>query len=1058
MKVRAVGRHPAMVGALLALVAALAGSLGTARDAGAAELNLYEATVDPETLERLRAEGYDVVAPEPAAGGYAIDLVLDADERAGLEGRGIDLEPFTDAAGRTQQQLFRAQRASGFEVWRDYDGDDGLRAWMARFAKRKKAARLFVLGKTGQGRDIVAVRIAAKPRKGKKGRKGKRIGKRPAVLYQGTTHAREWISTEVTRRLMVHFASKNKRARKLRRTRQLWFVPVINPDGYQHTFDGERLWRKNLRDNNGNGQVDGGDGVDLNRNYPYRWGYDEEGSAGEESDDTYRGPSPASEPETRANMDLVERIKPAFSVSYHSYGPLLLYPQGWQVQTPTADDPIYMKLTGTDAKPAVKGFDPDLAAELYTTNGEFTDWAHLERGSLAWTPELEEGCDGCGFVFPDDEQLVQRQFRINRSFAVDLARSAADPANPSGRFGKTKPMYVDTTGLDPERANNPLSDLTFDISYGDPQPVRVLARNSVKEVELRYRINGGTKRNAPARRWKGGDTFDSPGAHYRYYEGKVFAIKPGNRVKVWFTGRERVVNKKGKRKKRKVRSPAFNFDVVSETSADVLIVAAEDYTGASPDQASGPSYLDAYRQALDAAGYSHAVYDVDARGRKVPDPLGVLSHFDAVVWYTGDDVITRAKGMPPGTASRLANDEMLAMRSYLNDGGRLIYTGQYAGLQYQNAYFYDPVSDAPCDPDDPSQTPRCLILSDDFLQYDLGAYGYFPAAGADPDSSGAFPVEGVAPPLAGLSLPLNGPQSAGNQAEPGSMLSTSSVLPKAQFPQFESSVPALYDRGGPGAFDPYDGDRYMYSDRANASYKRLARTVDLTSVLPADDPELTFAASYDIEESWDHMIVEARTAGQDDWTTLPAVDGNGDPITSDDGGFSCRVGWSQYLHPFLAHYQTTNGDGSCAPTGTTGEWHSATGRSPGWQRWHVDLSAYAGEEVELSITYVTDDFVQSLGVFVDDVRLATTGGDLPGTTSFEQDADPLDGWDVPEAPGDSPGNANDWAATERVGYEEGAAVATDDSVMFGFGLEGAGTPAERADALKRSLGYLLGDG
>ena len=82
---------------------------------------------------------------------------------------------------------------------------------------------------------------------------------------------------------------------------ELWFVISANPDGYQYTFDHERLWRKNLRDNDGDGQITVADGVDPNRNFAEHWGYDNEGSSPDPADDTYRGPSAASEPETQGD-------------------------------------------------------------------------------------------------------------------------------------------------------------------------------------------------------------------------------------------------------------------------------------------------------------------------------------------------------------------------------------------------------------------------------------------------------------------------------------------------------------------------------------------------------------------------------------------------------------------------------------------------------------------------------------------------------------------------------------------------------------------------------------
>jgi murein tripeptide amidase MpaA len=128
-------------------------------------------------------------------------------------------------------------------------------------------------------------------------------GSRPAVLYSSNQHAREWISVEVNRRLLHYFIdgwrANNPEIRDLLKNTELWFVISANPDGYQYTFDLERLWRKNLRDNNDDGQITTGDGVDPNRNFAEHWGYDNEGSSPDPADETYRGPARSPSPRHR---------------------------------------------------------------------------------------------------------------------------------------------------------------------------------------------------------------------------------------------------------------------------------------------------------------------------------------------------------------------------------------------------------------------------------------------------------------------------------------------------------------------------------------------------------------------------------------------------------------------------------------------------------------------------------------------------------------------------------------------------------------------------------------
>lgn len=195
---------------------------------------------------------------------------------------------------------------------------------------------------------------------------------------------------------------------------------------------------------------------------------------------------------------------------------------------------------------------------------------------------------------------------------------------------------------------------------------------------------------------------------------------------------------------------------------------------------------------------------------------------------------------------------------------------------------------------------------------------------------------------------------------------------------------------------PRTGSGFAVSQVDDTSYKRLARTI----TVPAGGAELSFWITRATEQGWDFAFIEAHTVGQDDWTTLPDRNGH----TSQSTGDSCPS-WHA-LHPFLTHYQTANPDGSCAPRGSSGQWHAASGASSGYEQWAVDLAAFAGKQVEVSISYASDEVVQLQGLFVDDVVVSPGAG----STSFEADADPLDGWTVPGAPAGSTPNPNDWKA------------------------------------------------
>ena len=269
-------------------------------------------------------------------------------------------------------------------------------------------------------------------------------------------------------------------------------------------------------------------------------------------------------------------------------------------------------------------------------------------------------------------------------------------------------------------------------------------------------------------------------------------------------------------------------------------MSAEDYTGLSPAQTPGPHYLAFYENALAANGIAYDVYDVDAHDRTAPDPLGVLSHYDAVLWYTGDDIVVREPDQFGGTSSA-ARPAGAVLDPRLHERGRP------CGLRRQERRLgrHDRMSrstttrsrTATARSQPTTQAPLCRPLYgsgdgvNDVLEYWLGAGLVNVGAGANFDDEGnflnAFDVEGVDNPFAGLGWGFNGPGTAENQdgnLGPNSYITTSGLVPADEYPQFNSWASARYDRPG-GPFDPHSGDNYVYSQIADVSYKRLTKTV-----------------------------------------------------------------------------------------------------------------------------------------------------------------------------------------------------------------------------------------
>ena len=1044
-----------MLGMLLVFSAA-ASAAPQAQSSQRDRFDVYTGVVDANQLDEITALGIDrhelkVGRAGTAKGaGVRVEAILSGRQARSLRRQGIELA-LKRVGGATAAQRATAQIEAGLSVFRPYSGAGGLQEEFTQVAAQNpRITKLVNYGKTVQGKDIIALKVSRNART-------TRDGSRPSVLYLGAQHAREWITPEMVRRLMHHFVDNYSRDRTIRNlvdANELWFVPVANPDGYDWSFqEGQRLWRKNLRDNNGDGQITTGDGVDLNRNFPTKWGYDNEGSSPDPASETYRGPSPGSEPETKGLDAFARRVGFEFLVNYHSAAELLLYGLGWQVATPTPDDVIYEAMAGDDANPAVPGYDPDISAELYTTNGD-TDTHMTERyGTLGFTPEMStcevvsdarpddqweaEDC-GSGFEFPDDESLVQAEFEKNLPFALSVAKSAKDPDDPVSVVGRTAEDFrIDS----------------FDVSYGDPQKVAVIAKRALRLVTMQYRINGGRVRTSTAPEWQGGERYgDENDDYYAERRGTVRGADAGDRVEVWFTGLNL-------QRRRFVQSQHFTYTVQSDTRADVLVIANEDYTGVNPTYPAGtnaPKYVAQHVAAVEAAGHEADVWDVDAQG--VPHHLGVLDHYDAVVWYLGDNRLTQDPEdeftptyigpLPDIAVAERQHYLTIAVRDFLNEGGKLIHAGelaQYQGLpgisDVVGGLFYgldgDPTS--PCVITAPF-FDDCLLMTDDFRQYYLGAF--VRANMSDPQG-----VLGIAAPLTGYEAAFGGPVAAGDNPldEAGYFQPTSDVLPVAQFPQFASHGAADYVGGVSDrvAFEPVEGERYAAAAHADNAYMRLTKTVDLTTATTA---QLQFQLSLNSEADYDHFIVEARTPGQDNWTTLPELGG----LTSTARPAECEAGFLVAIHPFLNHYFTGE---DCAGPGTSGEWNSIPQSTDGWTEVAYDLSAFRGGQVEIALTYVTDPAFAGVGAFVDDTRIVIDG--------VVTDADGFEGatssWTPAPPPAGSPATSSNWVIGPKL-LNFYAATATRDTLLLGFGFEQLESDAKRAELMRRALNGLLGGG
>jgi len=359
-----------------------------------------------ESLVRIPVEegepawwgNYEVVGGRP---GQWVDLIVSPGERDRLA-----------AGGKMFTVLLEDVAAHSRQVAGDYHSlaemEEALQEIAALYPD---IASLYSIGTSYEDRPIWCLEITDNP--------GEDEGE-PGVLFMGLHHAREWPTVEIclyTAQMLTAQYAVSAQIRELVQSRRIWIVPCVNPDGYFYSHDQGNDWRKNRHYFPETDTY----GVDLNRNYPGSCNGDPRGAWGSLGSasvthnpaySTYCGPAPFSEREARAVRSLFLEHNVSASITWHTYGELVLWPWGYSedVQAPSDDhlSRLGREMASRIASQSGSGtYTPEQAAGLYPTTGDTADWAygyaHYVQGTTTFTYTIE----ACREFHPPADTLDQ---------------------------------------------------------------------------------------------------------------------------------------------------------------------------------------------------------------------------------------------------------------------------------------------------------------------------------------------------------------------------------------------------------------------------------------------------------------------------------------------------------------------------------------------------------------------------------------------------------------------------------------------------------------------------
>jgi hypothetical protein len=423
---------------------------------------------DPRDLDRLDAAGCDqwTHGHQPGWHEFRLDRAqLELVRRMGLRHEVVreDVAELLAAEAARLAAAGDGPAVAGADFFADYRPLAVVEAFTDTLAGlHPEIASVIEVGQSLEGRSIRSLRITGPGD----------ASERPAVVINALQHAREWITIPTVlwfARSMLEGYGQDPEITRILDAVELHVIPVVNPDGYVWSWDEQRLWRKNRRDNG-----DGTFGVDLNRNWGFQWGG--LGSSDNPASSLYRGTGPFSEPESTVLSQFILGLGDvAAHLDVHSYGQLILWPFGYDFVEPEGVIGRTHQVLGrtfADFIAEVGGaiYEPRPAWGLYLASGTCSDWAHGGAGAISYTFELRPAdANQGGFILPPS--AIEPTATENREAFLDLCRAVAFAV----RFDLPRDLPPFIVASDPE----PITVLALPVASAELLPSTATALLSV---------------------------------------------------------------------------------------------------------------------------------------------------------------------------------------------------------------------------------------------------------------------------------------------------------------------------------------------------------------------------------------------------------------------------------------------------------------------------------------------------------------------------------------------------------------------------------------------------